>query len=742
MCNDLYIFINNSKLKTKTKYLLKLLPKILYINNFNKIFLLVTHPHIIFTEIDKDYIYKEFNKISSPLIDLTEKNYVEYINNNILNKLENNYFLIFNNEKIYPNNEYYNLIQNLINNNYEFYYFDYEIYNECIKFKNYIYINSDNDILDNYILSYNYSLKEHVKTNIDNFNNIIENIENNIDNNLYYIKNIINYEYCEFLKKNVQDKINIEINIILLDYIILNLTPNTTDFKILEKLNEAYKILYQKLLLEKKHDLIPKISWFKLKLNSYFNNYYDNNKIIIKKTEEDDIIYKHTYNNISLKNSKFNIKLKKRIHDNILKYNNKEEEIFSKINNDKLDNFIKLIEDTENIENNNLSISKEFYYSALTMSNWIDELSFNNSMGLLFKIKTNDYVKAGFDACPKITGYTNIFMPVKDYFSDIIKFFEKNKINDINDQSIFTGRVIGEANALLPLYINKYHWMYSKKHLPYILGFIMTNNPHGFIEKYYDYVFYILSDMIYYIYSFKHSKNIEEKTFSPQTENFIKIFISYLRTCSEISYERKYSAGIKKYVTKYYESNDMKIHKKYKIILGQIIASGCYIEKNNLIDITNYIFESCIYKNYEKYYKNGDFLNYLYNIISDEEFNDEMELFLNKYIDLITNDCKTLSAFESIYDILQEIYKEIGGFKKFINKLDNNYGIFDDNNIYKKICNNIKIINDYDYQSFKTDLDFIKIIFKFLDEEKRVQNTNFTTIEELYQTYRIAYKKT
>ena len=79
--------------------------------------------------------------------------------------------------------------------------------------------------------------------------------------------------------------------------------------------------------------------------------------------------------------------------------------------------------------------------------------------------------------------------------------------------------------------------------------------------------------------------------------------------------------------------------------------------------------------------------------------------------------------------------------KKFINNLDNNFGLLDDT-FYDKINQKLIIITSDNFNLIN-DIKFITTIFKNFDshEGNKVSVINFADLDTLISTYKEAYKK-
>lgn len=202
--------------------------------------------------------------------------------------------------------------------------------------------------------------------------------------------------------------------------------------------------------------------------------------------------------------------------------------------------------------------STNFFTSPLTFTDWIEEVKNNQSMGLLFSLTTNNLIKLGFADNIIVNNISSTIIPVPEFiqykinhFNDTSKhitFGNTNKINIIRD------RIIGNGNTLLPLYINKYHWKISKLYVKPLLGIAASHNPLGYHKNHLKIMFTILIKMTI-------------KCFSPNYINnkTCRYYITFLRTCTQISFDNNYSRSLKKYI---------KQHPITHNVLGQALSTG------------------------------------------------------------------------------------------------------------------------------------------------------------------------
>ena len=80
---------------------------------------------------------------------------------------------------------------------------------------------------------------------------------------------------------------------------------------------------------------------------------------------------------------------------------------------------------------------------------------------MILNICSSRFNKLGFGASTNIMNITSTFYPCNDYIELCNEFFNNN--NDLAQGLMFKGNAIGNGNCVIPLYINKNHWIIAKK---------------------------------------------------------------------------------------------------------------------------------------------------------------------------------------------------------------------------------------------------------------------------------------
>ena len=238
---------------------------------------------------------------------------------------------------------------------------------------------------------------------------------------------------------------------------------------------------------------------------------------------------------------------------------------------------------------------EELYASNILLTDWREEMRKRNCMGILIDINTTYMTRQGYEIEVGVRNITTEYYPCMEYL------INKKRIED--------------NNALYPVYINKEHWGIVKKYIKMVLGKSISRHPLIYNKKYILTYYIILTEMTGILVNEKKARN----------DRYIKTYISFLRTTMQISYEEKYSYGIKKYIKKYIKK---KKREDIRIIIGQCISTGYKIKKEEE--------EGIIRKEEEK---------------------------------------EIIKIYKIIRRILEAIYKKEGGYNKYIKELDKNNGI-------------------------------------------------------------------
>jgi len=312
---------------------------------------------------------------------------------------------------------------------------------------------------------------------------------------------------------------------------------------------------------------------------------------------------------------------------------------------------------------------------------------------------------------------TKTFVPIEDYMYSLNKYFDVNKktqYGNINKVNIISGSEIGNGNCVIPLYINGYHWESVKKYLPFTLGIMMTHNPLGYMNNHINSVY---SFLIYFTRLVICNNNY-------QNETYIRIYLTYLRTCIQISMDNGYIRGVYKLIDKYIDNPKNRIHKyiyQYQSLLGQILCVRTQdFEKLDIL--LEYIIEETI-----RYVLKNN--NYSEKILK-QIFNGELEIDKIKYeLDNIVTDVfdniyiyiDDIISFRIMVNIIESLYQHAGSYNKFLEEIEENFGY---------------LSNEY-IQIFKSELDKyvaenIYTITEYMQIFKKINNDTITNRIYLY----------
>ncbi len=304
--------------------------------------------------------------------------------------------------------------------------------------------------------------------------------------------------------------------------------------------------------------------------------------------------------------------------------------------------------------------STEFFDSVITLSNWHDELELSGCMGLVVKASTSSLVKVGVNYGVNIENVTTTFIPVLDCINAMQQFFEdRSDFGNLNDKLIIKGNAIGNGNSVIPLYICKQHWNVAKELLKPVLGITFVHHPLGYLPQHDQLLFVIYNHMIQMTFN---STNFNER--------WVQVLIAVQRTCAEIAFMHKYNRGIRGYFKRYITDPTIRVSTYCDKIIGQTITTGFLLSNEQMSGFIKYTIEEMIRR-----YMNGEteFLTYLRENpkLTRTRFNkfiQEMERVLN-------HDLVLLIAYRKMNTIMKKLIETIGSFNKYIQLLEENYGL-------------------------------------------------------------------
>jgi len=410
-------------------------------------------------------------------------------------------------------------------------------------------------------------------------------------------------------------------------------------------------------------------------------------------------------------------KLNDRISKNIV-FINKLNNIKDILGTDTNKKFIEVYDDTDNLNFNN---SCDYFNSPITLSNWYEEFKIGSAIGLLIKIKINNLVKLGVSKNVKFENITSTFYPVTDYITCTNEYFEKkqgmsnnqqsnnqqsnnqknNKFGNLNDKIVLSGTSIGDSNAVIPLYINKYHWQIAKQYINPILGIIFAHNPFGYCNKHKSFMFSVFAIMTTKI--FTDTSCINHK--------WLNSYIAYLRTCTEICFENKYQNGIRRLIENFVKNPSNRIVTDVfydDVFISQTLSTGYILSDDMIKMLIHYIIEESARHQLKTDKMDMQYLEYLktmFEIDNVDKLKNEIDDTINKLFNNMNYHLVVIVSFYKMNKILNNFYKLFGSFNKFLKSIETGFGLVDES----YINNLIKDINDnkFSINSFKDIYDII-----------------------------------
>ena len=618
------------------------------------------------------------NKIDKELYILLNNIDIDY--NKIFESL---YFLIgytINLIIIYPNLEYYDNVSldemfdiiksiNDIHNkdyNIEIDAFNYviELVKKNNKNKNVIFIDSSNcyygpiidqiKILDE-ITELNFIIPDSItQTQYDNINELIK--------NGYIYKNTVNDYIYESLKKILYNEEVVKI------YHNKSIDATTLDNSNIK--NDVICIIINKVI----HDNVKiNIDSFIKNINyRSINNYtqYSLNRLISNSISNNNDTYDDSTqtllgnyvksSEIKMLSHKHKFKLLKRNIKNMKAIENTDINKDYELSN-LIDNYI------INIDENNeyFKQSIEQFNCFFSISDWFEELKNKNPIGIVANINTSYLGKLGVNYNVKYGDISNAFMSVDDYITIVLQYFDNNKCNgNINKSNMIEYNMV-KYNTIIPLYLNDIHWKCTKKYIEVLLGIMFNHNPLGYVDTHYDMLFSLLVNYTYklaYVDIYDNDKSIQT-------------YISYLRTCIQVSIEKKYTRGIYKIINKY-KTNMLVMNNmnEYVNILGQMIC----VRINN-DDYTSVMFNMVteLFRYALQIYTKQIITTLFVNNNGEQYVFTQLDIILESIETVLTNHIKVLYSYTLISKALEKIYILNGSYNKFIKQLDSQYSIID-----------------------------------------------------------------
>jgi hypothetical protein len=451
-------------------------------------------------------------------------------------------------------------------------------------------------------------------------------------------------------------------------YLLINMKPNNVIYESIAKHVNEYKNVFP--------DKISVLDLLECCLIEYeFNNIinkpidndiYDKLRIFTKSTNSEFIV-RDRYDKIRLKNMIGHIK---------------------DIDGELTEREDRLIDEAyEIINERNVYESLEQNITKLTYSNWFDEIEQDGAMGLLLTIYNGYHNNTGLDLNSGVHDVTSTYISIPDYI-DLLNGRGRSMlvIDDI---------CIGSGNLVIPLYINKYHWVYGRKYLDNILALGISGNPFNYTKSSLRSLFKIFFIMT--TECFQQTRTLDD--------TWLVSYIQLWRTCVEIMSELKYNRGIMNFINDIVNKPDKMLFKtegeQYQIF-GQILTSGVSINNKTMKDFI--LFMLAEMNRYRIYHKQGCKKITVEDVFKKDNINKIIK-FMSKNMShdpLLITEGYNVSYFLVTYEIFHKLYSKYGGFNKTIKHIDNKYGFIDDDMIqfFKKEMLGAK------YREYNTKSDF------------------------------------
>ena len=314
----------------------------------------------------------------------------------------------------------------------------------------------------------------------------------------------------------------------------------------------------------------------------------------------------------------------------------------------------------EIVHGNKHNQSLEFYMSNITCDDWMDVISENKCFGVMYNI-----------CCPKATklGHTYENITIKECSNtlmttdEVLKF--QNKYIDENGKfdmgfantSMIFGPGIGNGNSVLPIYINKYHWLFAKHYIEENISLAVTQNSFSFCKN------------MLYVY--------------PQ------ILMNYILSLETLS-NKDFHLFINIYVT------IQELHKIY----GRFDNNyKCFFTSLDATQLSTHLNNALI--TYVMYCQNNAKSTFFFSKIYEEKVRREIDKCHNitQYFRHYTINKLMLVQLFADYKEIQQIYKFMNvrdEFNLLVNEFKTNSGIILDDSI-TKFKKNFTDSNTYDY---------------------------------------------
>lgn len=315
-----------------------------------------------------------------------------------------------------------------------------------------------------------------------------------------------------------------------------------------------------------------------------------------------------------------------------------------------------ILDEFDHIDRSKLNTSQIISQTAFT--DWTEEIDVESCMGLLVRVRTTQNVQ-------KVPLYVVLENASVTYVSvsDYIETINKGSIGSLAEIEGMNGIDMVNGNIIIPLYINKYHWVYARRYIDYMMGIMVTNNPFIHTPSNTKHMFALMI-MI-------------SRTYTHESDNIAVIILHLVRTCAQLAKEMGYSRGIRTLIDKIIQNPDTfsLIGLNHAMnILGQIICTGARPNHDKLMNIITIMTNSIVNKIMKR---NKECIS-IYN---------------NKEAACIPN---YMNNAYIMCMIMNKVYNECGGYNKFLIRFDKHNGHIDKSliDIYRKNAVNPQHISD------------------------------------------------
>jgi hypothetical protein len=334
---------------------------------------------------------------------------------------------------------------------------------------------------------------------------------------------------------------------------------------------------------------------------------------------------------------------------------------------DQIDDIEEIFQDTI------IDDDSDMYITALTMSDWTDELRRYDCVGLALSLYKYPYEKGRYtlllNSDPMCVGSMGeLFHTIRSKTIEI-----NGPINVDNNVIISNNELNMVCNCVVPLYIHKIHWDIAKKYLNTVCNLIMYNSL-------------VINDssawkIMYTIFMHVGCRVINNKNINRTTKYMFSIWL----TNHILSREYKYNKGLCTFLSKLVNDSKFQNNVDPVMLSGQIICVGLVIDLQSMNMICGLLIRNklaMILK--EDIYVSNDFVD----DIIDESTARKVDA--EKFINTIKNYTDTFDMIHLLH--VFKIFFEKIQTTEICSSLKQNFGI-PTKNILKLFENSINLIN-------------------------------------------------